>query len=208
MEQSWSKEERNMLSRIEQLQQRQQKLQLDIKHLHQRLQHKHAQIKFHQRRMSEAGKLRQGLQQWFDTVAADIRTNVAGGIPFLVQERHQRLEDLDKVLLDGGVGADEKLTRLMEVLQIEAEYGYSTEVYKGDIALAGERLQVDLVRLGRVSLFFITPDAEQCGVYDPATPGFVYLPQKYAADIKQAIKSIKGQGTDAFNLLPVGKIAL
>lgn len=208
MEQSWEAEERKMLSSIEQLRQRQQALQMETKQLQQQLEHKQSRLDFHERRREETEKLRQGLQQWFYAVASTIRTDIAGGVPFLAQERRERLDSLDKVLLDEDTAAHEKLRRLMEVLQVEAKYGYSAEAYADSIPLAGEQLQVDLVRLGRVSLFFITPDAHSCGVYDPATKGFTFLPAKYTADIRQALKSINGQSTDPLNLLPVGRISL
>lgn len=207
MEQSWSAEEKSLLSNSEQLRQRRETLQLEIKQLQQQLEHKQARLAFHQRRSEEAANLRQGLQRWFHSVATTLRADVDGGIPFLMQERRERLENLDKVLLSTDTAADEKLRRLLEVLQVEAEYGYTVEVYPDSIRLAGEQLQVDMIRLGRISLFFITPDARSCGVYDPATQGFIFLPAKYAVDIDKAIKSINGQSTDPLNLLPVGRIA-
>lgn len=206
MEQEWSAEERRMLAEIEELNAQHNALELDLRHLRQHLEQEHKRIDFYTQRQREIEALREGLEEWLFSAAAAIRTSVEHSIPFLADERQQRLDDLDQVLLNTEESAAEKLRRLMEVFQVEAQYAYSSEVYPEHIRIQGERRKVELVRLGRVALFFITPDSHKCGIYNPLEQGFTYLPDKYAADILAAVKGINGQNSDALHLLPLGRI--
>nr|WP_242029336.1 DUF3450 domain-containing protein [Desulfuromonas acetoxidans] len=206
LQRQWSDEERALLAKIDQLTRQEAMLGQQVERLDHRLQQKQEQIDAQTRRAEKTEKLRQGLQNWFQISAQELEQNLAASQPFLADERRKRLDDLHSVLLDGDIAVHEQFRRLMEVFQVEAEYGYTCEVYRDKITIDQQQREVDMLRLGRLSLFFTTPDGEQGGVFDPLEKRFVYLPDSMVADLNQARQQINGQTSEALTLLPVGRI--
>nr|WP_320049583.1 DUF3450 domain-containing protein [uncultured Desulfuromonas sp.] len=206
LQRQWSDEERALLAKIDQLTRQETMLGQQADRLDHQLQQKQEQIDAQTRRAEETEKLRQGLQNWFQVSARELEQSVAAGQPFLAAERRKRLDDLQAVLLDGDVAVHEQFRRVMEVFQVEADYGYTSDVYRDKITIDAQQREVDMLRLGRLSLFFITPDGEQGGIFDPLEKRFVYLPDAMVADLNQARQQINGQTSEALTLLPVGRI--
>nr|WP_320115813.1 DUF3450 domain-containing protein [uncultured Desulfuromonas sp.] len=206
LQRQWSDEERTLLAEIDQLTRREDTLRQQVARIDQHLAQKHAQIDAQTRRAEETEKLRKGLQNWFQTSAQELEQRIAGSQPFLPEERRKRLEDLNTVLLADDVAVHEQFRRLMEVFEVEAQYGYTSDVYRDKITIDQQQREVDMLRLGRLSLFFTTLDGQQGGVFDPLEKRFVYLPDAMVADLNQARQQINGQSTEALTLLPVGRI--
>jgi len=141
-----------------------------------------------ERRLGEAKLLQSGLQDTLDVVAARLERFVAQDLPFLQDERARRLENLERELSRPEVAGAEKLRRLLEALMVETEYGKSVEVNQDEIEVAGEAIFADVLRVGRVSLFWMTPDGERAGTFDEATWQWVELPDKYVRSIGLSIE--------------------
>lgn len=89
-------------------------------------------------------------------------------LPFLEDERRQRLERLRTMMGDPGIGVAEKFRRLLEAYQIESEYGHTIEAYRGPLPGAGaeDPMVVDFLRFGRVGLYYLAPDRRSGGAWD------------------------------------------
>jgi hypothetical protein len=88
---------------------------------------------------------------------------VAADMDFLAVERERRIRFLQKSLEDPGIGLNERLRRILEALRVEAGYGRDVEKTEAEIMLDGERTRVDLLRLGRIALFYKTGDNRRFG---------------------------------------------
>jgi len=159
-----------------------------------------------ERRMHEAKLLQSSLQDTLDMVMTRLDGFVEQDLPFLVEERRNRIENLEHELARPEVAGAEKLRRLLEALQIETEYGKSVEVEQQEIRLDGEPMFVDVLRVGRVSLFWQTPDGDKAGTFDRGTWEWVELPASYGRPIRTAIEMASRIRPVQLIELPLGRV--
>ncbi len=87
-------------------------------------------------------------------------------VPFLPEERSDRIADLHDVMVRADVTDAERYRRIMEAYQIENEFGRTIEAYQGELNLDGATRQVDFLRVGRVGFLYQTLDGSETGVWD------------------------------------------
>ncbi len=109
---------------------------------------------------------------------------VAADLPFLQDERKERLENLRRLMANPETGVAEKYRRVLEAYQIEAEYGRSLGAERTQI---GERT-VDVLRVGRTGLYAMTLDGEETFHWDVVTAKWLELDRKYQAAVKKGIR--------------------
>jgi len=112
---------------------------------------------------------------------------VAADQPFLVEERKQRLERLNQLLLRADVSLAEKYRQILEAYMIEVDYGRSLEAYNGTLAGEVDR-EVTYLRLGRSALYYQTLDGRESGLWQPEQQQWQSLPSNNNAVIKKAIR--------------------
>jgi len=160
-----------------------------------------------QRRVEESVRLESSLEDTLRTVLRRLEESVARDLPFLTEERSLRLASLRQELVRPDIAGAEKLRRLLEALQIEAQYGGTVEVYQDRITVADESIHTDILRLGRLSLFWMTPDGRRAGRYDEATDQWVELPGKYRRSIQRTMEMATRMRPTAIVELPIGRVA-
>jgi hypothetical protein len=89
-------------------------------------------------------------------------------LPFLLDERLTRVERLRGLMERADVTLAEKFRRLTEAFQIENDFGRTIEIYKDALVIDGANLEVNVLRLGRVALYYQTNDAGKTGRWDAA----------------------------------------
>jgi FtsZ-binding cell division protein ZapB len=87
-------------------------------------------------------------------------------VPFLIDERTQRMENLHEVMVRADVTDAERYRRIIEAYQIENDFGRNIETYLGEIEIGGQTRQVNFLRIGRVALLYQTLDEAATGVWD------------------------------------------
>ena len=160
-----------------------------------------------QRRVAESVRLESSLEDTLRTVLRRLEESVAHDLPFLTEERSLRLASLRQELARPDIAGAEKLRRLLEALQIEAQYGGTVEVYQDRITVAGESVHTDILRLGRLSLFWMTPDGRRAGQYDEVADQWVELPGKYRRSIQRTMEMATRMRPTAIVELPIGRVA-
>lgn len=166
----------------------------------------YSQVAEFERRLAEAGRLKSTINDTMQVVLSRLEDVVAADQPFLREERRKRLDDLRTVMVDGEIIEAEKLRRLLEALLIEAKYGETIEVTQESIDLDGSEVFVDLLRVGRMSLFFMTPDKTLAGTFDPAEQKFVELPSDHYRRIDKAMEMAANMRPVELISLPLGRI--
>ena len=84
-------------------------------------------------------------------------------VPFLIDERMARLEELEDILFKANFSTAEKFRKIYEAYQIENEYGRTIEAYSSSIDVDGINLAAQFFRLGRLNLYYMTPDGDETG---------------------------------------------
>ncbi len=87
-------------------------------------------------------------------------------VPFLMQERTERVDNLRAIMERSDVSVAEKFRKVMEAYQIENDYGSSSEFYTQSITLDGATRSYNILRVGRVGLYFQSDDAKITGRWD------------------------------------------
>jgi len=94
---------------------------------------------------------------------ATLEKFVALDVPFLPEERTKRVNDLSSMMQRADISVSEKFRRVLEAYQIEVDYGRTIEAYSGLLTIKGQEMDVDFLRIGRVSLVYQTRDGSQLG---------------------------------------------
>ncbi len=125
-------------------------------------------------------------------------------VPFLIEERRNRVAFLGTLLERSDVTVAEKFRRLLEAYEIENDYGRTIEAYKGSLELDGAVREVDFLRIGRTALLYQTVDAEIFGMWDKSQGAWVSLPAEYRNQIRSGIKMARKQVAPNLLILPIG----
>jgi hypothetical protein len=95
-----------------------------------------------------------------------LETFIALDVPFLLEERQQRVARLRALMSRSDVTVAEKCRRVFEAYQIENEYGRTIESYTAKLALDGASFDAEYLRIGRLSLLYRTVGSQQVGYWD------------------------------------------
>jgi hypothetical protein len=87
-------------------------------------------------------------------------------IPFLMDERIKRVGVLKEILERSDVSVAEKFRKVMEAYQIENDYGTSSEWYTQSLTLDGATRSYNILRIGRIGLYFQSDDSKITGRWD------------------------------------------
>jgi hypothetical protein len=159
-----------------------------------------------ERRMVESVRLNESLLDTLDAVVERLDTFVQGDLPFLQEERRARIAGVREALARPDFTGAEKLRRVLEALQVEANYGNIAEVYQEKITVNGEEVFADMVRVGRVSVYWLTPDGERVGEYDRGRGEWVELDRKYVHTINATREMALRLRSVEVVALPLGRI--
>jgi len=146
------------------------------------------------------------LEPYLTKALERLETSVRTSLPFLAQERKTRLQKLRKLIDKHDASGAELFRRIMEAILVEAEYGNTVEVYREKIDINEKQIMACIFRLGRVSLFFKTPDNRLTGYFNPGAGKWVKLPEKYNREIEKAIEIAAKRRSIELVTLPVGRI--
>ena len=124
-------------------------------------------------------------------------------LPFLRNERQQRITSLKEIMDRPDVTLPEKYRRIMEAYQIEMEYGRTIEAYNDTIKMDGQEYTVDVLRVGRLLLTFQTLNGKLSGMWNKKSKSWEKLPSEYNRSIKQGIQVAKKQAPPELLRLPV-----
>lgn len=150
-------------------------------------------------------KLNLELEPYLETAYARLEEFIDRDLPFLPQERSRRLSFLRRSLDDYHLELSEKLRRLMEALAVEAEYGNKVEKTRITLDLEGRPTRVDLFRLGRLSLYYLTPDGSRMGWLPRGGEGWQSLDPVHGRTLVRAMEMAERQRAVELLTLPVGR---
>ncbi len=95
-----------------------------------------------------------------------LEQSISLDIPFLMDERTERVAGLKAIMERSDVSEAEKFRKVMEAYQIENEYGWTSEQYSQTLTIGEDTRSYNMLRIGRVGLYFQSDDAKITGRWD------------------------------------------
>ncbi|MBU0994896.1 MAG: DUF3450 domain-containing protein [Proteobacteria bacterium] len=160
------------------------------------------------RRDKESRRIAEEIGPYIQDIQGRIDALVASDLPFLENERKERLDRLNTVMGDMDVSVAEKFRKVMETLFVEAEYGNTIEVYQDKIMFGEEELLGNIFRLGRISLFFLSLDKKTAAYFNMGEKKWTVLNDRYVPAIHAAIEIGGKRRPTELLCLPVGRLAV
>jgi hypothetical protein len=205
-EEQWRLAREKLISRFEQLQQEQARLQHQKSQLQQQLESTRARVASKEIQLQDIEEVADHLQPYLEEVAAELRSHLSVGIPFLMDERKGRIKNLTRLLSDPSVSISEKYRKTMEALLVEAEYGFSVEADRETISIGDEERLADVFRLGRLALFYLSLDGSHCGSFNVTTGSWKTLAPSACREIRPAIQIARKRRPAELLSLPLGRL--
>lgn len=128
---------------------------------------------------------------------------VESDVPFLRDERQDRIENLKELIDRADVSAGEKYRRILEAYQVEVEYGRTIEAYRGDLVLDSDARKVEFLRIGRIGLYYQTLDGSQMGRWNPARESWETLDSSYRTSLRDGLRIARRQAPPELLRLPI-----
>lgn len=126
---------------------------------------------------------------------------VENDVPFLIEERRQRVAELEGMLDRADVTTSEKYRRILEAYSVELNYGRDVYAYRGELPDSGRT--VNFLHIGRTLLFYQTLDGEQSGWWNSSQGRFESIDDQYDRPLSQAIRIAQRQVAPDLIRLPV-----
>jgi len=125
-------------------------------------------------------------------------------IPFLLEERQERIETLNETMARSDVSVAEKFRKVMEAYQIEMDYGQSVEQYSQSIELEGLGVRdYNMLRVGRIGLYFQSDDAQITGWWNKDTNSWEVLGNEHRNEIRKGLRMARQLIAPELLLLPL-----
>ncbi|WP_448382158.1 DUF3450 domain-containing protein [Desulfosoma sp.] len=207
-EEQWREEKEKLVARFEQLQQQQTDMKHRVAHLRQEIEAARLRVAAKEKQLADVEQIAAQIHPFLEELVSTLKARIAEDLPFLMTERRQRVERLEGLMNDPDVAISEKYRKVMEALQVEAEYGLTIETYQESISLDGQPLVVDIFRFGRLGLFFLSLDGRQGGFYDPAAGAWQPLSAVHKQALQTAIDIAAKRRPVELLSLPLGRLVV
>lgn len=132
-----------------------------------------------------------------------LETFIRLDVPFLLDERFERIAFLKHLLTRTDVDLSEKFRQVIDAYNVELEYGNTIESYRGTLKLADRSSEVEFLRVGRVALLYQSLDGKEIGAWNSKQKGWQELGGAYVRDIRLGLKVAKKQAAPEMLTLPV-----
>jgi len=106
---------------------------------------------------------------------------VKADLPFNKDERLASIFKLEAT-------TSSRFRSIMDIYTVELEYGNNYEAYKEVQNVGGSDIEVDMLRIGRVALYYQTPDQKNSAMWDNVNKTWKQLPDSANRNIRKAIK--------------------
>jgi hypothetical protein len=124
-------------------------------------------------------------------------------LPFLLEERTQRIANLRKLMTRAAVNNSEKYRLIMEAYETENEYGRTIEAYRSSLERDGREVKVDFLRFGRIALVYQTLDGRESGVWNQTKKRWDPLDASYRTAIREGLRIARKQAAPDLIRLPL-----
>jgi len=132
-----------------------------------------------------------------------IEQSIALDIPFLMEERTDRVASLKETMERSDVSVAEKFRKVMEAYQIENDYGSSNEYYTQSLEIGGQVREYNMLRIGRIGLYFQSDDTSVTGWWNAELGEYEELGNEHRNEVRKGIRVARQLIAPELVLLPV-----
>jgi len=132
-----------------------------------------------------------------------IEQSIALDIPFLMEERTNRVAALKETMERSDVSVAEKFRKVMEAYQIEMDYGSSNEYYVQSLQIDGSTREYNMLRIGRIGLYFQSDDTSITGWWNAELGAYEELGNEHRNEVRKGIRVARQLIAPELVLLPV-----
>lgn len=138
------------------------------------------------------------MQRMVDTFEQFVKLD----LPFLPDERANRVAVLRDMMTRADVTISEKYRRITEAYSVEMEYGRTIEAYEGKLGQGDQAKTVEFLRVGRIALLYQTLDGKETGYWDVDKKNWV-VDNDYGDAVQAGLRVAKKQGAPDLMIVPV-----
>lgn len=113
---------------------------------------------------------------------------VNADLPFHLEDRKDSIRRLKALMVNPEATTSSRYRSIMDIYSVELDYGTTYEAYDDVLDIEGIETPVDMLRVGRVGLYYQTKDQKRSGMWDADTKAWVKLDSSKNRDIRKAIK--------------------
>jgi hypothetical protein len=124
-------------------------------------------------------------------------------VPFLEEERAERIHSLRELMQRADVTEAEKYRSIMEAYQIENEYGRTIEAYRSRVVRDDKEVTVNFLRVGRIALVYQTLDESLAGAWNQESRSWEPLDDRFHTAIRQGLRIARKQSAPDLIRLPL-----
>lgn len=152
-----------------------------------------------QRQLVEMDRTEREIMPLMLRMLGSLEKFIALDLPFLKEERKDRVEALKRLMTDPEANIAEKFRRILEAYQIEADYGRGLGVERAQV----DDKTADVLRVGRTALFYLSIDGDSAGRWDAKAGKWVPLERSYVRSVRQGIRIAREQTAADLLTLPM-----
>ncbi len=205
-EEDWRQLQEKLTSELELLQARVAALTKTREQQREHISHAKKRISTKEQQLADVLRIELEMDPFLNHLVDQLATLPEEGLPFLQKERKERIANLKLLLSDPDIPISEQYRKTMEALQIEAEYGITLETYQEMLANDDEKTLVNILRLGKLGLYYVTLDESHCGFYNIADNQWQPLSDDYIFPIQTAVAIASKRRPAEFIDMPLGRM--
>ena len=132
-----------------------------------------------------------------------LEQSIALDIPFLMEERTNRVASLKDTMERSDVSVAEKFRKVMEAYQIENDYGSSNDYYTHSLEIDGSTREYNMLRIGRIGLYFQSDDTSVTGWWNAELGAYEELGNEHRNEVRKGIRVARQLIAPELILLPI-----
>ena len=153
--------------------------------------------------MKEAQIMQRQIPPFTRRMLAGIEKSIELDMPFHLAERKERIAFAKAAIDNPTVSSAEGLRQVLETFNVEMEYGRKLDNYKDTINIEGQPREVNVLRVGRLSLVYQSSDESLTGAWDNKKQEWVALDNSYRNPTKKGLRIANRLATVSMLELPI-----
>lgn len=153
--------------------------------------------------IEDAAIIERQIQPLLERMVDGLAAFIALDLPFMNDERKERVQFLRNTLDRSDVSLAEKYRQVMDAYAIEVEYGNTMEAWRGTLVVDTKPHEVEFLRVGRVALLYQSLDGNELGAWDSKAQRWQALEGRYRKDLRLGLKIARKQAAPELLTLPV-----
>jgi hypothetical protein len=138
--------------------------------------------------IAQAGSLGPQVTPILTKMLTALEQFIRADLPFKMDERLESVAELKALMVNSEASDSDRFRNIMDIYTVETEYGDTYEAYPSTVTIDGTETPVDMLRIGRLALYYQTKDQKNSGMWDKAANAWKPLDSGYNRQIRKAIK--------------------